>query len=307
MTRVAFLVNPASDNGKTGKLWPELAHRAAELGLVGEALLSERPGQLPQLTVRAGEDGAEVVIAVGGDGTVNEVVNGLMRLRELGRPVPELAVVPRGTGRDFVRTFRIPRRLDEALALVEGGRSRAIDIGRVGFRAWDGSDGVSYFANVASAGMSGAVAKRANSTSKAAGGKVSFLVATLAVFARWKAGRMDVRVDGEHREGLMYDVLVANCVYLAGGMMMTPDAIPDDGLFDVLLLGDITRTDLALSLPKVYRGTYLPHPKAEVLRGRTVTVDSPSPLPVELDGEQPGTTPARFELIPQALRVRVPA
>lgn len=277
MSRVAFLVNPASDNGKTGKLWPELAHRAADLGLVGEALLSEHPGQLPELAVRAGEDGAEVVIAVGGDGTVNEVVNGLMRLRELGRAVPELAIVPRGTGRDFVRTFGIPRRLDEALALVEGGRSRAIDVGRVEFRAWDGSDGVSYFANVASAGMSGAVAKRANSTSKAAGGKISFLVATLAVFARWKPGRMDVRVDGERREGSMYDVLVANCVYLAGGMKMTPGAIPDDGLFDVLLLGDLTRTDLALSLPRVYRGTHLPHPKAELLRGRAVTVDAASP------------------------------
>lgn len=307
MTQVAFLVNPASDNGKTGKLWPELAHRAAELGLVGEALLSERAGQLAELTVRAGEDGAEVVIAVGGDGTVNEVVNGLMRLRELGRSVPELAVVPRGTGRDFVRTFRIPRRLDDALALVGGGRSREIDAGRVEFRAWDGSDGVSYFANVASAGMSGAVAKRANSTSKALGGRLSFLAATFAVFARWRPGRMDVQVDGERREGLMYDVLVANCVYLAGGMKMTPGALPDDGLFDVLLLGELTRTDLALSLPKVYRGTHLPHPKAELLRGRTVTVDAPAPLPVELDGEQPGTTPARFELISRALRVRVPA
>jgi YegS/Rv2252/BmrU family lipid kinase len=306
VARIAFLVNPASDNGKTGKRWPELAHRAAESGLVGEALLSQRAGQLAELTVRAGEDGAEVVIAVGGDGTVNEVVNGLMRLRDLGRPVPELAVVPRGTGRDFVRTFRIPRGLDEALALVEGGRAREIDVGRVAFRAWDGSDGLSYFANVGSAGMSGAVAKRANSTSKALGGKVSFLAATLAVFAHWKPGRMDVRVDAERREGLMYDVLVANCVYLAGGMKMTPDAVPDDGLFDVLLLGEITRTDLALTLPKVYRGTHLPHPKAELLRGRRVTVDAPTPLPIELDGEQPGTTPASFELVPRALRVRVP-
>jgi diacylglycerol kinase (ATP) len=304
---IAFLVNPASDNGKTGERWPELAHRAAELGLVGEALLSERAGQLAELAVRAGEDGADVVIAVGGDGTVNEVVNGLMRLRELGRPVPELAVVPRGTGRDFVRTFRIPRGLDEALALVGRGRSREIDVGRVEFRAWDGSEGVSYFANVASAGMSGAVAKRANSTSKALGGKVSFLAATLAVFAHWKPGRMEVQVDGERRDGLMYDVLVANCVYLAGGMKMTPEAVPDDGLFDVLLLGEITRTDLALTLPKVYRGTHLPHPKAELLRGRRVTVDAPAPLPVELDGEQPGTTPARFELVPRAVRVRVPA
>jgi len=87
---------------------------------------------------------------------------------------------------------------------------------------------------------------------------------------------------------------------------MCPDAVPDDGLFDVLLIGDITKRDLALTLPKVYRGTHLPHPKAEPLRGRVVTVDAPVPLPVELDGEQPGTTPVKFELVPAALRLKVP-
>ena len=179
-------------------------------------------------------------------------------------------------------------------------------MGRVEFRAWDGSNGVSHFANVASAGMSGAVARRANSTSKALGGKASFLAATLGVFARWKPGQMEVDVDGVRRAALMYDVIVANCVYLAGGMKMTPEARPDDGLFDVLLLGDITRTDLALTLPKVYRGTHLPHSKAELLRGRSVTVDAPTPLPIELDGEQPGTTPVRFDVVPRAIRVRVP-
>jgi diacylglycerol kinase (ATP) len=90
-------------------------------------------------------------------------------------------------------------------------------------------------------------------------------------------------------------------------MKMTPDALPDDGLFDVLLIGDITRTDLALTLPKVYRGTHLPHPKAELLRGKQVTVEAEAPLPVELDGEQPGTTPVRFEVVPRALRLRTPA
>jgi diacylglycerol kinase family enzyme len=104
----------------------------------------------------------------------------------------------------------------------------------------------------------------------------------------------------------MYDVLVANCRYLAGGMKMTPEALPDDGLFDVLVIGKITRTDLALTLPKVYRGTHLPHPKAELLRGSMVTVDASSPLPIELDGEQPGTTPVRFEVVPRALGLRVP-
>jgi diacylglycerol kinase (ATP) len=304
---VAFVVNPASDNGKTGRIWPEIARRAAAAGLTGQSLLSERPGHVGVLVQRAALDGARLVVVVGGDGTVNEAVNGLMALREQGGELPELAVLPHGTGRDFVRTFGIPGNLDRALAIARDGSSRELDAGRVELTARDGSQAVSYFANVAGAGMSGAVARRANTSSKVLGGKASFLAATLAVFARWKVAIVDVAIDDVTRSGPMYEVVVANCAYLAGGMKMTPEAVPDDGLFDVLLLGDLTRTDLALTLPKVYRGTHLPHPKAELLRGRAVTVSSPTPLPVQLDGEQPGTTPARFELIPQAFRLRVPA
>jgi YegS/Rv2252/BmrU family lipid kinase len=237
---------------------------------------------------------------------VNEVANGIVALHEQGRPTPELAVLPRGTGRDFVRTFAIPGKVDEAVRVAREGATREIDAGRVGFRAWDGTDAVAYFANVASAGMSGAVAQRANTTSKALGGKASFLAATLAVFAGWKPGEMEVEVDGERRSGRLYDVIVANCRFLGGGMKMTPEADPTDGLFDVLLIGDITRRDLALTLPKVYRGTHLPHPKAELLRGRVVVVRADSAVPVELDGEQPGTTPVRFEVVPRAIRLRVP-
>lgn len=306
MPDVAFLVNPASDNGKTGRTWPQLHHAAAAAGLDGETLFSERPGHLAELVERAVADGASLVVAVGGDGTVNEVVNGIVALHEQGRPTPELAVLPRGTGRDFVRTFAIPGKVDEAVRVAREGATRPIDAGRVGFRAWDGTDAVAYFANVASAGMSGAVAQRANTTSKALGGKASFLAATLAVFAGWKPGEMEVEVDGERRSGRLYDVIVANCRFLGGGMKMTPDADPTDGLFDVLLIGDITRRDLALTLPKVYRGTHLPHPKAELLRGRVVVVRADSAVPVELDGEQPGTTPVRFEVVPRAIRLRVP-
>jgi diacylglycerol kinase (ATP) len=100
--------------------------------------------------------------------------------------------------------------------------------------------------------------------------------------------------------------MVANGRYLGGGMMMLPEAEPDDGLFDVLVIGDVTKRDLAFTLPKAYRGKHLPHPRLEVLRGRVVTVDADEPLPIELDGEQPGTTPARFEVVPHAVRLRVP-
>ena len=116
-----------------------------------------------------------------------------------------------------------------------------------------------------------------------------------------------VDVDGELREGRMHDVVVANGRYFGGGMMICPEARSDDGRFDVLLIGDLTKRDLVLTLPKTYRGTHLPHPKAELLRGATVAIDGVQPLPIQLDGEHPGTTPARFEVVPGALRLRVPA
>ena len=154
--------------------------------------------------------------------------------------------------------------------------------------------------------MSGAIAQRANDTSKALGGKVSYVWATFAVFARWKNGEVTVTVDGERRQARMHDVVVANGPFFGGGMKISPGADPADGVFDVLMIGDLTKRDLLLTLPKTFRGTHLPHPKAELLRGVHVTVEAPEALPIQLDGEQPGTTPARFELVPQALRVRVP-
>ena len=306
MIAVAFLVNPASANGRTGRLWPELAQRAKAAGLDGPAYLSERRGELPGLVAKASAAGAQLVVAIGGDGTLNEVVRGLMKLADEGKAVPELAVIPRGTGRDFVRTFRIPSKLDEAIAVARDGEPRTVDAGRVEYQTWSGEPGASFFANVASAGMSGAIAQRADSTTKALGGKMSFLAATVAVFWRWRPTEMTVTVDREERVATMHDVLVANCRYLGGGMKMCPEALPDDGLFDVLTIGNLTKADLALTLPRTYRGSHLPHPKAELLRGSTVTVDAATKVPIELDGEQPGTTPVRFEVVPSALRVRVP-
>jgi YegS/Rv2252/BmrU family lipid kinase len=296
-----FLVNPAADSGATGRRWPEIARLAADRGLIGDALLSEHPGHLVDLAREAAKNGARLLVAVGGDGTVNEIVNGIAGIDGV-----ELAIVHRGTGGDFVRTFGIPRNLEGALDVAHTGRSRQVDLGRASLRTWAGRDSVTLFANIASAGMSGAVAKRVNETGKALGGKISYAWSTLAVFARWRNAQITVRVGDETRTGAMYDVVAANGRYFGGGMKICPDADPADGLFDVLLIGDVTKRDLVLTLPKIYRGTHLPHPKAELLRGPHVTIEAPIPLPVELDGEQPGTTPASFEIVPRSLRLRVP-
>jgi diacylglycerol kinase (ATP) len=278
--KTVFLVNPASANGKTGKRWPQIAHAAHAAGLRGEAILSDRPGQLAQLAREAVDDGATLLVVVGGDGTVHEVVNGIA-----GREGVELALIPRGTGWDFARTHEIPKRLAGALRIALEGTARPFDLGRATYQA-DGGTAAAWFANMASVGMSGAVAAKANSTTKALGAKTSYLLALGAVFARWHNVRLRVAVDEKRREGLMEDTIVAVGRYLAGGMKITPDAEPDDGLFDVLLIGDVTKTELVRVMPKIYRGTHLPHPKGEVLQGRAVSIDADEPMPIQLDGEQ---------------------
>ena len=150
------------------------------------------------------EGGAKRLVFVGGDGSVNEVVNGLRAADDV-----ELAVIPRGTGWDFVRTFDIPRDLDSAIDVALAGAVRTIDLGSASFRTWDGDEARSTFANVASAGISGAIAQRANESSKALGGKVSYSWATLAVFFGWQTGEMRVTVDGESRSGKMIGIIIA--------------------------------------------------------------------------------------------------
>jgi YegS/Rv2252/BmrU family lipid kinase len=293
--RTAFLVNPASDNGRTGRRWTALAHRAAGLGLDGETLYSERPNHLTEL---AAQVDADVVVAVGGDGTLNEIVNGLMQRDER----PALAMIPLGTGMDFVRTYGISSRFEEAVRVAAGDGVRTIDVGRV-----EHARGVRFFANVGSVGMSAAVAQRANGMSKALGGRTTFFYALTRVFLEWQNTPVAVELDdGVRREGRMHDVVVANGRWHGGAMQLAPDAEPDDGLFDVVLIGDVNKRDFVTTAPKIYRGTYLAHPKVELLRSRAVAVDAPERLPIELDGEQVGTTPARFEVVPGALRVRVP-
>jgi YegS/Rv2252/BmrU family lipid kinase len=303
--RTVFLVNPASANGATGKRWPALERQARDFGIEPEVAQSSGPGGLAELARQAADDGAAMVVAVGGDGTVHEIANGLLTATRT--PLPELGIIPRGTGDDFVRALGIPAAEIDALTTLRDGRARELDAGRVTYCSPAGDEAVSYFVSMAGVGMSGAVAKKLNTTSKRLGGRIAGLTATFAVFRRWANVPLRITVGDEQREGPMEDVLIGNTEYHNGGMRLCPGALPDDGVFDVLLIGNVTKVDLARNLHKLYRGTFLPHPRAELLRGSTVTVKADEPLPVELDGEQPGTTPVSFEVVPRALRVRVPA
>ena len=238
-------------------------------------------------------------------------MNGLVR----SSGAAELATIPLGTGMDFVRTYEIPAKFDDAVRTAVRGVPRTIDVGRVSYREWSGDAAERYFANVGSVGMSAAVAQRANGMSKVLGGRATFFYALVRVFLEWQNTEVSVQLEGfeggemtmTRREARMHDVIVANGQWHGGAMWLAPEARPDDGLFDVVLIGDITKRDFVTTAPKIYRGTYLAHPKVELLRASTVAVDARGRLPIELDGEQVGTTPARFEIVRDALRVRVPA
>ena len=257
-------------------------------------MLSEFPGHLAQA---AGEAGDALLVVIGGDGTVNEVVNGVV-----GKDA-EIAVLPCGTGQDFGRTHGIPSRFDDAVRVALDGTPRTIDLGRVELEG--GTSRV--FANVGSAGMSGAVARRANAMTKRFGGRATFFYALTREFLSWRNTRVVVELEGVRREGAMHDVIVANGRFHGGGMKLAPGARQDDGAFDVVLIGDVSKLDFVTTAPKLYSGRYLSHPKVELLRSSRVSISAAAPLPLEVDGEPIGTTPARFEIVPSALRLRVPS
>jgi len=302
VTRTVFLVNPASANGSTGSRWAQLAHVAAGAGLTGNTFFSERPGHLTELARAAADDGADLLVVVGGDGALHEVANGIV-----GRDGVDVAVVMRGTGMDFARTYGIPTKPERAFDVALRGRTREIDVARVTYRSWSGDETSEHLVNVGSVGMSADAARRANSRSKALGGKATFFLTIAESFVRWRNVEMRVRAGEDVRRGKMTSVVVANGQYHGGSMWLAPEAQPDDGLLDAVLIGDITKSDFVRSVGRIYRGTHLTHPKIELLRAPRVEVDADQPVPLELDGEQPGTTPARFEIVPRALRIRVPA
>ena len=258
-------------------------------------MLSEFPGHLAQA---AGAAQDSLLVVIGGDGTVNEVVNGVAGTDA------EIALLPCGTGEDFGRTHGIPGRFDDAVGVALGGGTRTIDLGRVECEGGTAR----FFANVGSAGMSGAVARRANAMTKVLGGRGTFFYALTREFLAWRNTHVVVELeDGGRREGPMHDVIVANGRWHGGGMQLAPDARQDDGLFEVVLIGDVTKLDFLTTAPKLYSGRYLSHPKVELLRSSSAAISAVEPLPLEVDGEPIGTTPARFEVVPSALRLRVPA
>ena len=247
--------------------------------------------------------GIERVIVAGGDGTVNEVVSGLLAA-ELGG-YAELGVLPLGTGGDFARSLGIPRGLDGAVELLAAGKSRQIDAGRISYLDAALQNASTYFVNVASLGISGLIDQLVNRATKRFGGGVSFLIGTIKAIARHRSQHVTLRVDGEvvHDAPLVL-AAAANGRYFGGGMYISPEARLDDGLLDVMLVSDLSKRAMLSKLPLIYSGKHLDDPDCRFLRGRVIEAEAtPGSVLLDIDGEALGALPARMDVVPNAISV----
>jgi diacylglycerol kinase (ATP) len=316
MTLPLIIVNPASAGGATGAGWARAASDVREhFGAFGCAF-TKGAGDARVIAAREASAGRRMIVACGGDGTISEVAGGIL---ESGADA-ELGVLPSGTGGDFRRTLNVPTHTRDAARALRDGRTVRIDAGRVEFENAAGGREVRHFVNVASCGMGGEVIRRVkdeHATSLAVrgagliGGRASYALASARAALSFENPRLRVRLDeGRERQIVVANLCVANARYFGGGMKIAPDAKLTDGLFDVVVVGDLGALSIFSNAHRLYLGTHLGMSQVHHARARKIAVsvagESGVKVLLEVDGELVGSLPATFEILPRVLRVRCP-
>jgi YegS/Rv2252/BmrU family lipid kinase len=301
------IVNPHSQGGAAGRAWPHLADRIRRV-LPFEDRKTTGPGDATRLAREAIDAGAERVIALGGDGTINEVMNGFFEDGAAISPSAALGILPFGTGGDFRKSVHVPADFDDAVAVLGRDRRKTIDVGRVDCDTPDGARTSRMFVNIASFGIPGVVDRLINKSSKRFG-KLSFMAATVRSMFEYENQRVRIVFDGVARDSVemtINTVAIANGRYFGGGMQIAPGAELDDGFFEVVAIGDVGVGRMILNSRRIYKGTHIGLDDVSHRRARSVTAEPLDPsqiVEIDLDGETPGRLPATFTVVPQALRL----
>jgi diacylglycerol kinase (ATP) len=308
------IVNPTSAGGRTRDVWAGIASELAAGFGPFKCEFTKHGGHANALAATAVREGRRFIVACGGDGTISEVANGIL---EAGGDAV-LGVLPSGTGGDFRRSIDVPNRLKDAVALLRNGRTKRVDAGRAEYQGVKGTRETRYFLGVASFGLSGEVIRRVkeNTASWSAilpqtplSGRVDFAASMLKTAFQTPGKSVIVTVDGrEERRLTTINYCIANARYFGGGMKVAPNAILDDGFFDVVNIGNLSPIEILVRSPQLYAGTHLGITGVEHQLAKTVSAraaDDQEKILLEVDGELPGTLPAKFEIISKAINVRV--
>ena len=297
---IAVIFNPAAGRGRVSRAQLQRKLEAdfdpIEFEIV-ETCASQGARELAAIAIK---NGAQTVVAAGGDGTLGEVLNAVYGSRA------KLGVLPLGTGNDFARTLGISTDLGWAIATLFGGHSRTIDVGR----ALYGNES-RLFLNIAGCGFDSLVARRINARRehlmwRHLGGVAAYLAASAQELQRLRAARLRLRLDGELVDVRALLCAVANARSYGGGMKVAPDALLDDGFFDICVIKEASRLEFARAFPGVFQGSHVHHPRVEMFRARRVELWCERPWPVLVDGELVGTPPITFEIVPGAIEIVAP-
>ena len=306
--KTTVIINPYAGNGRTEKLWPDI--EAALKQSIGpfQTEQTKSQGDAVLLTRKALEDGATRIVAVGGDGHLNEVLNGFIENDVQLNPQASLSFVMSGTGCDFQRSLGISGKWQNAVAELKDAKVRKIDVGKVTYTAADKTQKIRYFDNIASFGLSGAVdhCLEHSRLRDYLGGSPLFLWATIkTVFTHPNQG-IRFRIDDGPEEGICSRLgLLANGRYFGGAMHAAPEAELDDGLLDLLMLKEISVAKFLWHLPKIYKGTHLKIPEIFFQKVRKFTAESSEQVILDIDGESPGYLAATFEVLPKILNLQI--
>ena len=302
MTYARLIVNPAAGAGKTARRWPGISERLKKMGLRFEHDITEAPGHAIELARAAVSRGYKLIVSVGGDGTINEVVNGLYDTGSL-KDV-ELAIIGTGTGGDYIRTIGVPRHYLEACERLQSPRRMAVDVGIVEHTV-GGKPKHRLFANFAGMGFDAEVVRATTLRFKKLGSVPSYLAGLFTTLVSYHNRDFTITIDGKKEEHRACTVIMSNGKYGGGSMFIAPNADVQDGLLDVVIIGDVSKPDLLVSLPRVYRGTHLTHRKITVRHAREIEIQAKTPTALQADGELLGEAPARFRILPGALNILV--
>ncbi|MFT7580584.1 MAG: diacylglycerol kinase (ATP) [Myxococcota bacterium] len=306
--QVMIIVNEHAGGGAMADVFRRQEHALQRALGEFDVAFTDGPGDATALTREALTDGFTTIVSAGGDGTLNEVVNGFFGDDgALINPEAALGLLNGGTGGDFRRTLRIGD-TDHAIAVLSAGKTLRCDVGRITFADHQGETRTRFFINIASFGLSGAVVSKIPQF-KQLGGSAAYMAATLSAMWSWRNPRVRLSVDDHFEAELpITTVAVGNGRFFGGGMMITPDATVISGELDVTVLADVSRFDLLMLTKRIYDGTHIYTPKVISQRGKIVTAEAvgDTPILIDLDGEGVGRLPARFEVVPNAINVLVP-
>jgi len=296
------IVNPVAGAFSTRRKWPSIRRLLRHVGLSFDYQYTEGIGHAIELAKAAAGEGYRYVVAVGGDGTVNEVANGL--LHAAGQDDTALGVISTGTGSDFARSVGISRHYVSACSSLTGSRRSLIDVGVVEYHS-QGRTWQRFFVNGAGVGFDAATVAATERLPKYLGGTIPYLAGLLRTLFGYRNKPMIMRLGNRIESGRNLSVVVANGGYFGGGMHVAPEASLNDSLLDVVVIGDIGKFELLKALPMVYKGTHLTHPKVSLEKAARITIESSEPVLVQADGELLGEGPASFWLMPAALNVLI--